>query len=222
MIESKDAGFTLVELLIAIALLGMLTVLAYGAVEFGNLAWHNASNRRDADADRAAIRQLLEQSIRTAYPAYASTEYADRRIAFDGKAASLQLIAPLPEALTPGLMAVERFDISPANGEPVLRMSWHLDLPKATGGPLPSKVVRVAAFVSRIRFAYFGRLRDDQPSAWFDHWSGMEHLPDLVHVTVWREGRPEAPWLEFSTATETTTNTACVYDPESPICRRLE
>ena len=65
--QHEDAGFTLVELLIAIALLGMLTVLAYGAVQFGNLSWRHASVRRDADADRAAVRRLLGRSIETAY-----------------------------------------------------------------------------------------------------------------------------------------------------------
>ena len=217
-----DAGFTLVELMIAIALLGMLTVLAYGAVQFGNLSWRHAGLRRDANADRAAVRQLLGRSIRTAYPAFRSSEYGDRRIAFHGEPETLEMIAPLPEALTPGIMAVERFVLGVDSEHSALMMQWHLDLLAATGDALPSQAVQVARSIAKLRFAYFGRLRDDQAPAWFDRWSGMDRLPELVRVRIWRIGDTDAPWLDFSAETGTTTNTACVYDLESPTCRRLQ
>ena len=220
--EREDSGFTLVELLIAMALLGALTVLAYGAVQFGNLSWRHAGLRRDADADRTATRQLLGRSIRTAYPAFASAEYGDRRIVFDGQPEALELIAPLPEALTPGIMAVERFALSPGPDHSSLTLSWHVDLPSPTGGALPFQRVQVAHSVSVLHFAYFGRLNVDEAPGWSERWSGMDHLPDLIRVRVWRDGNIEAPWLDFSVATGTTTNTACVYDLESPNCRRLQ
>ena len=220
--EQGEVGFTLVELLIAMALLGMLTVLAYGAVQFGNLSWRHVEARRDADADRAAVRRVLGRAIETAYPEFASPNYADRQIAFDGEPTSLQLIAPLPEALSPGLMAVEKFGLGNGSDSMLLLMTWRLDLPAATGGPLPSKITPVARSIASIHLTYFGRSKDGDPPAWFDQWSGMDHLPDLVHVRVWRQGRPNVPWLEFSVAPGTTTNVACVYDLESPTCRRLE
>jgi general secretion pathway protein J len=218
----SDAGFTLVELMIAVALMGMLTMLAYGAVQFGNLSWHHIDSSRDADAERTAIRQLLLHAITGAYPGFSSAEYNDRSIAFSGEKEALQLVAPLPEALSPGVMAVEQFSMGRQGDRSSLLMSWHLDLPAATGGTLPSQVVRIASSISAIRFGYFGRVKEGNPPAWFDRWSGLDHLPELVRVQVWRADGGKTPWLDFSAETQTTANVACVYDPQTPICRRLE
>jgi prepilin-type N-terminal cleavage/methylation domain-containing protein len=217
-----DSGFTLLEVLIALGLLGMLTVLAYGAVQFGNLSWRHTRHKRDADADRAAIRQVLGHSIETAYPAFRSTDYADRRIAFDGEPASVQLIAPLPEALTPGVMAVERFALTQDGEGSSLVMSWHLDLPAAKGGAMPTQTTRIAAPLSALRFSYFGHVKDGDAAAWFEQWRDMDHLPELVHVQAWRQGNTGPAWLDFVVAPTTTTPTDCVYDLEGPICRRRE
>lgn len=215
------AGFTLVELLIAIALIGMLTVLAYGDVQFGNLSWHHANLVRNADAELVAIRQVLGRSIANAYPAYASGDLADTKIAFDGAAETLDLVAPLPEAFGPGLMAAERFAVD-RRSKPALVMSWRLNLPAATGGALPVRTVPLAQSVATIRFAYFGRQKQDQTAAWYDKWSGMRWLPELIRVRVWREGVPDRAWLDFAVEPKLTTNVACAYDQIGPECRRQQ
>ena len=89
----------------------------------------------------------------------------------------MQLIAPLPEALTPGIMAVERFAVVREDDNSTLTMSWHIDLPAATGGPLADKSVLVAHTIGGVQFSYFGRQQEDEAPGWFDRWSGMDHLP---------------------------------------------
>ncbi len=204
------------------AILGMLTILAYGAVRFGGLSWTHATIRREQASDYAAVRRLLSDSIRSAYPGYRSSDYTDRRITFDGQPDTLELVAPLPEALTPGIMAAERFERVVSSGKASLGMAWHLDLPSASGGPLPSQTVLIARSIARLRFAYLGRVKGDEAPEWFDRWSNMDHLPELVRVQIWKDPEAALPWLDFSVETKTTINTACVYDLESPTCRRVE
>ncbi len=222
MTEERDAGFTLVEVLIALSLLGMLTVLSYAAIQFGNLSWLHVRAHRDRDEDRAAIRRVLGRSIAQAYPAFASADITDQTILFAGGAESLELVAPLPEALSPGLMAVERFGLSKGTGGDTLTMAWRLDLPAAKGGVLPARETILAEGAGAVRFSYFGRVNDQQAAQWSDTWQGMDHLPEMVRVQVWQQRVAGVPLVDFTVETEATVSVSCVYDPSDIVCRRMQ
>lgn len=218
----KDAGFTLVEVMVVLALLGMLTVLAYGAVSFGAFAWRRTSEHRAKDADRMAVVRVLRESITRAYPAFRSRNPSDLRIRFNGTKDSLELIAPLPEAIEAGVMARERFYVGAFEAGPVLCMDWALDLPAATSGELKPRVVRLADAVSILQLGYFGAVDRLHGRSWHDQWLDMTALPEMVRARIWRVGDTGAPWIDMTVETRTTTNTDCAYDPLDTTCRRLE
>jgi prepilin-type N-terminal cleavage/methylation domain-containing protein len=49
--DAGEAGFTLVELLVAIALLGILNIALFGSLRFGVSAWGRGTARADAAAE---------------------------------------------------------------------------------------------------------------------------------------------------------------------------
>ena len=217
MTARREAGFTLLELLVAVALLGLLTVIAYGGVRFGSLSWTHAERNRTADADQAAIVRVLRQALANAYPGYASANPADPTVAFSGAAEQLTLLTPLPDAIEPGVMAVRRFRLAE---DGTLVMDWRLDLPAADGESAPFRTTPLAGGIARLRFSYFGpSLNPLDPASWFDQWTGMRGLPELVRVQAWRRAE-DAPFVRLVTATAITTNTECVYDPTDANCRR--
>ncbi len=220
--KREEGGFTLVEVLIAVALLGMLTVLAYGTVRLGTMAWTHTTERRDLAAEHDAIVRLLRQAIRSAYPSFTSLDYADRRITFKGEPERIDLVTPLPDAIEPGVMARETFSLEAVGAQQGLFMTWALDLPASGERALSLHRVRLAADVSAVRFAFFGSTESGRSAVWTDRWTGMVSLPELVRVQAWHSGDTSRPWLDLTVETKTTTNTDCVYVAEEPTCRRLE
>lgn len=224
MTQRAALGFTLVELLIAVALLGALTAVAYGALRLGGTTWRRTAAQRQLEADREATIAMFRRAVTEAYPAFASRDPGDRRIWFDGETNALRVLAPLPAALEAGVMAREGFYANAAAGHHALVMSWVLDLPGASGAALPEHVTALTETVTGLRFDYFGSPKEDEAPAWHDTWRGQDHLPTLVRLRVWREAAPwqgAMPWIDVTNGTEVTASVDCVYLPGEAECRRL-
>lgn len=216
-----EAGFTLVELLIAVTLLALLMTLVFGGTRLAGEAWSKADHRAVADADLWAVQALLRRAITSAYPAFVSADSADRTIAFDGGHEALTLVAPLPAAIAAGVEAQQRFFVLAEGRSHALFMSWRLDLPDDEEKPLPEHQVRLLDRVRKIRFDYYGAPDQSQSPQWLQRWSGYSRLPDLVRVHIEREDPGLPGWPDLLVETKTTMNTACIYDAIATSCRRI-
>jgi general secretion pathway protein J len=216
-----DAGFTLVEILVAVALTGLLSSLIFGGIGFGARAWTKVERRTIEGADISVVQGVLRRTIAAAFPSFASSDPTDGSIAFDGDGVSLTLVAPLPAAIEAGVLARERFFVAQNGGAPALFMGWHLDLPSSDEGTPPAEeTVLLLDHVRRVRFDYFGPPDDMQYPIWQEAWTGRLSLPQMVRVRIERDDSRLPPWPELVSQPRATTP-ACVYDPVDAGCRRI-
>lgn len=216
------AGFTLVELLIALTLVGLLTTLVFGGVRLAARAWARTDGRAAEAADRWAVANVLRDAVTGALPAFASADPHDRTIAFDGEAGVLALLAPLPQTIAAGVTAEMRFFLAGEGAAKTVVLGWRLDLPSAeTGGPLPENRVVLLDRVRRIGFAYFGADRPDEAPVWRDSWSARTALPQLVRIDIERSDPVLQAWPTLVAAPRATISTACIFDPLTDRCGRV-
>lgn len=216
------AGFTLVELLVALTLVGLLTTLVFGGVRLAARAWGRTDDRSAEAADRWAVANVLRDAITAAYPAFASADPRDHTIVFDGEAGSLALLAPLPQAIGAGVTAQMRFYLAGDGPSKTLFLGWRLDLPAAeSGGQLPENRVVLLDRVRRIGFAYFGADAPDAAAVWHERWAGSTALPQLVRVHLERSDPALPDWPDLVAAPKAMINTACIFDPLTGDCRRM-
>lgn len=220
--RDRAAGFTLVELLIALTLVGLLATLVFGGVRLAARAWGRTDDRAAAAAERWAVANVLRDAITGANPAFASADLRDRTIAFDGEPGSLALLAPLPQAIAAGVTAEMRFYLEGEGASHTLVLGWRLDLPSAANGePLPENRVVLLDRVRRIGFAYFGSdTRGDAPG-WHDSWSERTALPQLVRIDIERSDPALPAWPTLFATTAATINTDCIFEPLTGGCRRV-
>jgi general secretion pathway protein J len=221
-VTRSESGFTLVEILVAVALVGLLSTLIVGGVRLGAQAWTKAGRRSAGAADIDAVQDLVRHTIASAYPAFASSDPTDRSVAFNGDHASLALVAPLPVAIEAGVWARERFFVAQHGGAPALFMGWHLDLPASDEGtPLPENTVLLLEHVRAAHFGYFGLSEDMQNRVWQESWTGRRFLPEMVRVRIERDNPLLASWPELVAEPRATADPACRYDPVDVGCRRM-
>jgi prepilin-type N-terminal cleavage/methylation domain-containing protein len=66
--RSRQAGFTLLEMIVALAALSLLMVMLTGTVQFGARAWEGQSRRVEAYAETDAVHSVLRTMLQGARP----------------------------------------------------------------------------------------------------------------------------------------------------------
>jgi general secretion pathway protein J len=216
-----DAGFTLLEILVAVTLLGLLSVALFGAVRAGAKGWGRAEQHIAASTDAAAVQDLLRRMIGSAKPVFASSDPSTAAVAFEGDARSLALIGTLPDALAPGLQGQQRVFLAQVGGTQSLMLSWRLDLPSADGGTLPETLVPLMDNVGTVRFAYYGPSGDGSTRGWSDTWSNRQTLPSLVRVHIESADKSLPPWQDLIAAPLATISNECRYTGLDAGCHRI-
>ena len=104
------AGFTLVELLVALTLVGLISLVLFGGLRFGTRAWEAGTSRGEESRRVAIVQSLLRRQLSQAVlPARRSRE-VDAPQAFDGAAESIQFVAPLSAHV--GFGGLYRFELA--------------------------------------------------------------------------------------------------------------
>lgn len=92
----RDSGFTLVEVLVALALISLLAAALYQGLRLGNRAWSALSARAAAVDEIGVAHRLVRQVIDQAYPLPAPTAQGFQ-VDFRGQAKGLLFWTPPPE-----------------------------------------------------------------------------------------------------------------------------
>jgi general secretion pathway protein J len=217
-----QAGFTLIEVLIGIALLAMLGTLIANGVRIGGRAWSHAERESASSDDMVLVANFFQRTIVRAMPAYATTQPQDLAIAFTGQADSLSLVAPRPGTRYGGPWVAQRFYVGRQGNSRALFASLKSeDVPAAADRARPAAPVMLLDHVAQVRFAYFGPSGAGQTPAWQDSWVDRDRLPDLVRIAVVRDDPRLRPWPDFFVRTRVTANASCIYDVYANGCRRV-
>lgn len=191
----RDAGFTLLEMLVSLALLTLLLALMPPALRLARKGPAIATELERRSADEAAM-SFIVQRLAEATPVYRRGDDGRLQIQFDGQPGRIGFIAPLRfDAASNGLA---RFDLAigtGADGQQGLIMSWTPWQPKnrdasaagtseATLAPPTGKLRLMIPGAPDLRLRYFGALRSREAPGWASAWTRTDALPTLLELTV--------------------------------------
>lgn len=98
-----SGGFTLIELVIALALVALITVLLFSGLRLGSRAWDGVDTVAERNAELRSARGFLDRTLSQARDLVLRFEAQDHQV-FAGDATSLEFVAPLSEYVgIPGL-----------------------------------------------------------------------------------------------------------------------
>ncbi len=182
--DDRQAGFSLVELLIALALLGVIAAFLVAGIADARRAL-SAVDRRGAQAAVAPVQAVLRRLIKEARPGSEGPHPPDPKRAFVGEPDRLSFVSSfVPQGQYGGL---RRYDIgleTPGSGSGRLVMEHRMALASAAPTPLDGNRTVLLDGVEALRVRYFGALDQDTPPAWHDSWRHPVNLPLLVSVEV--------------------------------------
>jgi general secretion pathway protein J len=215
--RTDEAGFTLLELLIAMTLLGLLMVVLLGGLRFGTRAWErNEAHTTGTDEVRLA-QTLLRREISRAYPLFLMDQahLEDRHVDFDGAQEAMTFLAPAPEALAVAGQARITFWGAKENGQMTLGMSAQQEL-SVSGEPHREVLVRG---LKSLDFSYFGADKPGQAPSWHERWTHEMMLPQLIRVHAEFAAGDARTWPDLVVAPQISVDVGCVYDALTKYCQ---
>lgn len=98
---TRAAGFTLLELLIAMSLLGFILALLFAGMRLGARSWDAGEALAEKSAHMAALQGFLRRELAQAVP-YKWKKKPDMNLAFIGQPGFIRLVAPISVRSGPG------------------------------------------------------------------------------------------------------------------------
>lgn len=189
--RAPQAGFTLIELMVSLTLLGLVVAVLAGAVRTGLFGAAVVDERSQAIGDVRLAHGLIRRQLETARPVIWTVDRA-QRVAFEGQSEALDFLTVIsPEPGLGGPYAVRLAK----NGD-ALVMLLRLWSGEASAFDFSRNVERTVLLedVTAVRFSYFGAIRRDAGPKWQTSWAGRDRLPQAVRVQVDFAGDRRAAW----------------------------
>ena len=176
-----QGGFTLLELTIALAIVGAIVATSFGGFRVARAALAQGEDRAEAHQHLRGIALVLGRAVGAAYPYQAAAgEAPEIVVLFRGTAEQLELVTqapprptPIPVAFTAVVIGLDR------KGDPALEVRQRL-LPNRDPFSKADLVLRDPT-IHRLELAYL-----DATGAWQERWDGKDEnaLPRAVRITV--------------------------------------
>lgn len=181
-----QAGFTLLELVVAITLMGLVLVMLYSGLRVGLSGWDSGEARAEATNRLRLVEEFLRRQLAQSMEVYQINDRQERVVAFTGRADRIEFVAPMLAQLGQG--GLYRVWIETDDGR--LWIRWRPYLP-ADPNAGEERETALLEGVSGIEWAYFGAERDDDPrTEWRSDWASPTRRPLLVRLNLTLQDQP--------------------------------
>ena len=197
--HSGEAGFTLVELLVVVTLIGLISVALFGGLRFGIRVWEVGAYRSDRFAEIEIAQSLLRRLLRRAI----LTADADGDLTFEGDEQGVRFTAPAPAQFgLGGIYLFEIFAERVEKGEDLI-LQWQLfradDEDEPFGEDSESRVL--VEGIEGMTIGYFGVLdgfESRKEPDWESEWKEGDTLPQLVRIAIAFDQDDDRVWPDLN------------------------
>ena len=197
--RSRDRGFTLLELIVALVLLALLSGVLFGAVRLAGRSTDGGDRKAAASASMRLAEQFLRANLEAQHP-LRMRKMADWPLLFSGANDQMRYTARLPTRVAGGGIWFYRLVVR--SEDPHSPLVIERMIPDLSADSIPdfdnAERSVLAENIASLRIGYFGRDPDAGPTAtptWHDQWTDMQRLPTMIRIDVTPKSGPPWPTL---------------------------
>ncbi|MEM7251182.1 MAG: prepilin-type N-terminal cleavage/methylation domain-containing protein [Pseudomonadota bacterium] len=173
-------GFTLVEMLVGLALFSLVSVALYGSLQAGMRTSEAGTERADAMQELRIVSGFLRRELEDVFPLI-NVQKGKRGAVFEGEADWVKFAVDRPALRGPGGLYEVRIENTREDGKRVIAMSWNLLHPDLIDEE-DAVQTRIIAEDLEATFSYFGRQKRTEDPEWHETWSSESETPMMVRV----------------------------------------
>lgn len=188
----RDNGFTLIELIIAMTLIGMALAIGFSALRLAARSMESTDRLVNDLEELRVARAVVQRQLSQALPLRESL--AERQLNFDGESQQVEFIAPAPwqEERMAGLYRY-RLRLAARGDKQGLLLEYQPYQPGTPRDwPRNAESTLLVSNIKECEFSYFGS-GQGEVDEWQSNWQRMERMPRMVRIAMLRSAADEAP-----------------------------
>ena len=198
----RTRGFTLIELMVALALFAILASILFGSLRLAGRSADAGEEKAQASSGMRLASDYLREQLASQHP-QRMRKMLEFPILFGGTGEELRFAATLPGRVGVGGMWYYRLTVANVPGKQQTALMLERVMPDLDGLSMPgfndAERSVLADDVKSLKVSYLGRDRGaalDQAPTWRNRWEDTQLLPILVQIEVVpRQGDPWPPIL---------------------------
>ncbi|NKB49817.1 MAG: prepilin-type N-terminal cleavage/methylation domain-containing protein [Alphaproteobacteria bacterium] len=200
----RQAGFTLLELLVALTLLSLVFAALFGELRFATRAWDAADAKLDRNGELLSVHSFLRQRFQQVHVTQTSAQpdNQDSPVAFTGNGRSMEFLGTMPANIADGGFYEISLESQIARDGTNLFISWRPFDEEGTAsvsdGPDNSRILLRG--IREVRFDYFGKSSEAVAPQWWGIWPSRDTAPSLIRMQVLFEDGDPRSWPELLVA----------------------
>jgi general secretion pathway protein J len=189
-----EAGFTLLEMLVAVTLVAMMAVGLWAAFRTSIRSWSRGTEFMDANQRHRSILDLVRKQMASTYGLYTPIDPLKGgapHLIFSGNESSIQFVSlnSLQFQESPGLTLVYYETVRDSEGGYALvekEARYTGQLPSQEAAENLSRATPIFEKLSSCIFEYFDPGNENNPAQWVKEWDGEKtgQLPVAISVTM--------------------------------------
>jgi len=202
----SQAGFTLMEIMIATVLLAVMMTLLMGGMRIGADSWEQGERLAERSSRMLVADNFFRSHLSDVKPLFEtptnpSQVGAPPKLMFRGDSTLLEYVGTLPPQVRGGIYKF-RLYLAQEGERNDLKLAMR---PFSTGEKTEGDAIEdllVVENVASLRFAYYKKTQVEGESRWQDDWK-EDFLPSLIRVDLTLRGEPPWPSMFIAPRAET-------------------
>jgi general secretion pathway protein J len=196
---ARAAGFTLLEMIVALALFALMAGVLFGSLRVAARSWDGGEAKAAQTSDIRQTEQFLREHLSSQYP-QRLRKVVELPLLFSGSSGEIRYAAALPARVDDGGVYYFRLVVAKEGDRSRLVLERTLPDLDATGDVSFTGAERsvLAEDIEEIRIDYFGPAAgsaDAVSPTWRDRWDDRQRLPMLVRIDIRPRNGPAWPLL---------------------------
>jgi general secretion pathway protein J len=178
-------GFTLIEVLIAMTLLGIMVVLLFSSMKICADSWQKGEDKITKVNDVAVVYQFFQHHLSAALPLWDDfSEENNKLLSFQGNNQMVQFVSSFPASAKKAGLQLFSLKLIKDDDEQIVQVSITPFYPLEKGEEWRKEEVALLRHVRSFSLNYFSSDTSQAEPIWNEDWLGQETMPRLVKIKI--------------------------------------